>query len=155
MKGGNPKNMRPPRTKEEAKKRGRNGGIASGVARRKKRDMKQAAKLILEMGITNPKIAAKMSDFGIDENDITVQVAGMVAMANKMLKGDVGAARFLMEVSGQSPSERMHKEDAKLRRDEFEYTKEKDAGVTAEIEDLDDLEEDIYGGDKESDDEES
>lgn len=36
---GKPENLKPVRTKEEARKRGKNGGIASGKARREKRLM--------------------------------------------------------------------------------------------------------------------
>ena len=36
-KRGAPQNMRPCRTKEEAKERGRNGGIASGIARKERK----------------------------------------------------------------------------------------------------------------------
>ena len=48
-KGGAPENLDPVRTKEEAKKRGRNGGIKSGEARRNKRDAKNAMNLLLNM----------------------------------------------------------------------------------------------------------
>jgi hypothetical protein len=36
-----PDNLRPPKTKEEARARGRNGGIKSGIARREKRLLSQ------------------------------------------------------------------------------------------------------------------
>lgn len=36
-----PENLQPPKTKEEARKRGRNGGIKSGIAKRQKKLMSQ------------------------------------------------------------------------------------------------------------------
>ncbi len=44
-------NLTPPTTNDEARKRGKNGGIKSGIARKKKRTMKEAVKLLLDMPI--------------------------------------------------------------------------------------------------------
>lgn len=44
-------NLDPVRTSEEAKKRGRAGGIASGEARRAKKNMRETAKALLEMKV--------------------------------------------------------------------------------------------------------
>ena len=46
---GNPQNLQPVRTKEEAKKRGAAGGKKSGASRRKKRDARQAIRYVLDM----------------------------------------------------------------------------------------------------------
>lgn len=46
---GAPQNLIPPRTSEEAKARGKNGGIASGIARREKKTLRETLELILEM----------------------------------------------------------------------------------------------------------
>lgn len=144
-KKGNPQNLIPVRSEKEAKEKGRAGGIASGEARRKKRTMKAAAKLLLDMAVSNPSVEKKMLEYGVPEEEITNQMAIMVAMVNQATKGNVKAAYFLRDTIGESPSERMHTKDAKLRREEFEYQQEKDAGSIAEIEDLEELEADIYG----------
>lgn len=44
-------NLMPPTTNDEARKRGKNGGIKSGVARKKKRTMQAAVKLLLDMPV--------------------------------------------------------------------------------------------------------
>lgn len=149
-KKGNPQNLNPVRSKKEATERGRAGGIASGEARRKKRTMKAAAKILLDMAVSNPSVEKKMLEYGVPKEDITNQMAIMVAMVNQAAKGNVKAAYFLRDTIGESPAERMHEKDAKLRREEFEYQQEKDAGSIAEVEDLEELEADIYG-DEESD----
>lgn len=150
MKGGKPENLQPVRTKEEARERGRAGGVASGDARRRKRSMKAAAKMLLDMAVSNPSVEKKMLEYGVPEEEITNQMAIMVAMVNQATKGNVKAASFLRDTIGESPSERMHTKDAKLRREEFEYQQEKDAGSISEVEDLEELEADIYG-EKETD----
>lgn len=45
------KDLKPVRTKEEAKARGRNGGIKSGEARRAKKSMRETAKALMSMEV--------------------------------------------------------------------------------------------------------
>lgn len=69
-KGGAPENLQPVRTKEEAKKRGRNGGIKSGEARRKKRDAKNAMNILLDLAAKG-NLDSNLSEFGVTEEDRT------------------------------------------------------------------------------------
>lgn len=120
-------------------------GIASGKARRKKRTMKAAAKLLLDMELTDATLREELNRVGLQEEDLTNQLALLVRMFQKALDGDVKAATFLRDTAGESPVERMHTSDRKLKREIFAYQKEKDAGMIDEIEDLEELEADIYG----------
>ena len=142
----NEQNLHRNRSSEEARENGRKGGIASGEARRRKRTMKSAAKLLMDMGVTSEKNIQLMTAFGIEEEDLTNQMAVMVAMVNQAMKGNVRAAMFLRDTLGEGPEMQMHRDEMKLRREEFEYKKAKDAGETEEVEDLDAVEADIYGG---------
>lgn len=108
----NPENLIPVRSKKEARERGRAGGIASGEARRKKRTMKTAAKLLLDMAVANPSVEKKMLEYGIPEDEITNQMAVIVAMVNQATRGNVKAAAFLRDTIGESPVERMHSNDS-------------------------------------------
>lgn len=144
------KNLRPVRTKEEARERGRKGGIASGEARRKKRTMKNAAKLLLDMPIASENISNTMKELGFQEEDLTNQMAVLVSVFKKAMNGDVRAAEFLRDTAGQNDAKnedrKIKKQQIEQRVDEFEYRKEKDAGVSQEIEDMDEIEGEIYGG---------
>ena len=53
----NEQNLDPVKTKEEARKRGRAGGIASGKARREKKLMRETLDIILSMPMKNGKYA--------------------------------------------------------------------------------------------------
>lgn len=44
----NPQNLKPVRTSEEAKKRGRNGGVASGKARKQRRTIAEVLRKVLD-----------------------------------------------------------------------------------------------------------
>lgn len=113
-KNGNPQNLIPNsrRTPEERSELARKMGKASGKARRKKRTMKAAAKLLLDMAVANPSVEKKMLEYGIPEEEITNQMAIMVAMINQATKGNVKAAAFLRDTVGESPAERMNSTDS-------------------------------------------
>lgn len=131
------KNLKPVRTKEEAKKRGRNGGIASGQARRKKRSMEQAVKLLLNLPVNNNSMEKGMEAMGIDETEMTNQMAVIISMWREAVQGNVRAAEFLRSTSGQDPYNMLQKKM-------FKYQKEKDAGDNIELEDLSVTNNEIY-----------
>ena len=144
------KNLKPVQTKEEARIRGRNGGIRSGEVRRKKRNMKNAINLVLDMPILYPQVNDTLVTMGFNEEDLTNQVAIVVSMVKQALDGNVSAAAFLRDTSGRNSA---RNEDYALRKraearaeDEFEYRKQKEAGIEYEIEDLDEIEGRVYGG---------
>ena len=146
-------NLKPVRTKEEARERGKSGGIKSGEARRKKRDMKAAAKLLLDMPVAMPNIEAQMKQFGLDDEDLTNQMAVLVGVFKEAMSGNIRAAEFLRDTAGQNQASNrdyaLRKKAEQRAADEFEYKKQKEAGISYEIEDMDEIEEEIYGEVKE------
>ena len=108
MKGGEQtvakKDLIPVRTKEEAKTRGRNGGIKSGEVRRQKKSMREMAKAIMEASVSKQMDSVRdtLSRMGIEENDMTYQAAVVVRLIQKaMVDGDTGAVRVLGELTGE------------------------------------------------------
>lgn len=91
------------RSKEEVREIGRKGGVASGKARRRKRDLKKSVDLLLAKDI--PKNQQKMlkilEGLGIDEEDMTFNMAVAASMMMKAVGGNVRAAEFLANVAGQ------------------------------------------------------
>ncbi len=95
-------NLDPVRTSEEAKKRGRAGGIASGEARRAKKNMRETAKALLEMKVVGDANKRNLDAFGIKEEDQTYQTAMVVRLMQRALvEGDTHAIRMLGELSGE------------------------------------------------------
>lgn len=135
---GNVQNLNPVRTKEEAKKRGSVGGKKSGEARRRKREMREAAKLLLDMPIKQDSVARAMQSMGFNDEDLTNRTAMLVSMWKEAMGGNVSAASFLRDTAGESVEQQQ-------KQDEFEYRKERDAGISQEIEDMDEIEGEIYG----------
>ena len=82
---------------EEQANIAKQGGIASGEARRKKKAFAQEFSDILEMKVKSPAIGGNLEKMGIAAKDATMQtaiVAGMVAAAHK---GNVGAYLAIKE----------------------------------------------------------
>lgn len=96
------------RSKEEALEMSRKGGIASGIARRKKKTMREQAELLLSLAVKNPKMKKAMSDLGVEENEQTNQMAMIISMMNKAItKGDVQAFNSLQATIGEKPVEKV------------------------------------------------
>lgn len=101
-KRGNIDNLDPVRSNEEARKRGRNGGIASGKARRKKKSLLECARTVLEADIPEKqyKTIEKMVG-GLDEAENTLFTASVAVMMNKALSGDVKAFNAIKDIVAQ------------------------------------------------------
>lgn len=89
------------RTKEEQREIAIKGGKASGEARRKNKNMKECLKMLLSLDVKSPKAREQLKALGIDDEEMTNQMALMVSMLNKALKGDKGCAEFIRDTSGQ------------------------------------------------------
>ena len=110
----NEQNLKPPFTsdqnREEASKNGKKGGKASGEARRRKKEMRERLELLLSMPISNGKGAEleKIKSYGaINGKNVTVEDAILIAIAQKALKGDISAATFIRDTSGQKCAEKV------------------------------------------------
>lgn len=93
--------LKPIRTSEEAKKRGRNGGIKSGEVRRAKKTMRETAKTLLSMEVVGENNKRNLELFGIDKNDQNYQTAVVVRLLQKaLIEGDTSSIRLLGELTG-------------------------------------------------------
>lgn len=92
-------------TEEEQRKIASKGGKASVEARKKKKNMKEALQLLLSLDVKSLKVREQLKALGIDEGDMNNEMALMVSMLNKALKGDKGCAEFIRDTSGQKPVE--------------------------------------------------
>ena len=86
------------RTEEEAREAGRKGGIASGVSRRRKRDLREAAELYLSLPVTDKRQLSKLSKAGVETEDADNQMAIVAGLAVKAMRGDAKAAKLLFDL---------------------------------------------------------
>lgn len=89
------------RTKDEQKKIASMGGVASGVARRRKKSLKEAADLFLSLPVSDTKSWNKIARTGVDPEDIDNQMAIIVGLSMKAAKGDSKAAKVLFDLLGE------------------------------------------------------
>lgn len=85
------------RTPSELRKMCSNGGKASGVARRRKRTIKQAMELVMSLPVSDPKTRTKLKKMGIDLDDADNQTAVVVGLMARAMQGDPKAAKLMFE----------------------------------------------------------
>ena len=86
------------RTREEHSKDSKKGGQKSGEVRRKRKAMKEQMEMLLSLPFKSTKQLNFMKDLGIEEDNLDNQMALIVAMYGKALKGDVQAFNTIREV---------------------------------------------------------
>ncbi len=97
----NEQNLKPVRSKSEARERGKKGGIKSGEARRKRKALKETMQMLLDLPVNNTKIFNKMSEFGIDLSEIDNNTRLMYSLLQKAFTGDVAAIKEVRSVIGE------------------------------------------------------
>ena len=93
------------RTREQHREDSRKGGVASGVSRRRKRSLKEAADLFLSMPVTDTRTFNKMAKAGIDVDDADYQMAVIVGLTMQAAKGDAKAAKAVFDLLGEIPDD--------------------------------------------------
>ena len=80
-------NLRPVSSKDEARERGRKGGLASGEARRKRKTLKEELLLILSEGETQQSVT--------------------LALIEKAMSGDTKAFEVIRDTIGEKPVDKV------------------------------------------------
>ena len=99
---GNERNLRPlnTRTQRERKEIARKGAEATNRKRRERRDM-------LDMPLHKGGVTSAGTMDGMDGKNMTVGQAIALSVLRKALDGDIRAAEFIRDTSGQKPSDRV------------------------------------------------
>jgi hypothetical protein len=85
-------------SKSEERELQSKGGKNSGVTRRRKRTLKQAAELTMSLPVSDPKVKAKLKKMGFDADDADNQMAVIVGLMGRAMKGDPKASALLFEL---------------------------------------------------------
>ena len=93
------------RSKEEARELGRKGGIASGMSRRRKRSLKEAADLYLSLPVSDQRRWNKIARKGVDPEDVDNQMAIIIGLSEAATAGDARAAKAIFELLGENAKE--------------------------------------------------
>ena len=87
------------RTENEQREYAKKGGQKSGEVRRKRKAMKEQMEMLLALPFKQQKQVNFMKGLGIEEDNIDNQMALIVALYGKALKGDVQAFNAIREVT--------------------------------------------------------
>lgn len=105
----NEQNLKPKTTlsKEEAKRIGSKGGIASGKARRERKAMKEQLEILLNMPVTDSKVKNKIKKMGVEEDDMNNQMAITTALYLEALSGNTKAYELIRDTIGEKPIDKI------------------------------------------------
>ncbi|MBO5701332.1 MAG: hypothetical protein J6S71_02730 [Clostridia bacterium] len=95
----NEQNLKPVKSKSEARERGSKGGIASGKARRDKKLLRDCLEILLER-------AEKIEIDGKNKNLTGAEILALTAF-RKAMNGDIKAMEFVRDTAGQKPAEKV------------------------------------------------
>jgi hypothetical protein len=97
-------NKRPPNAQkgefksgDKAVENGRKGGIASGEAKRRKKNLAELAKTFSELQVVDDKAKKALAKLGISAEDATQGMVMVASMFNAASKGKVAAAKLIGE----------------------------------------------------------
>ena len=103
----NEKNLIPnsERTPEQLREQTRKGGIASGKARREKRDRKQRAAELFDLTMQGAGVEKIKKFFNINEDLTAYETMVLSCFMKAMQKGDANALEKLLKISGEQFAE--------------------------------------------------
>ena len=87
------------RTESEQREYARQGGKKSGEVRRQKKAMKDMMQTLLSLELPECKGKEELRNAGIDEEDMNIQTAILMAQVQKAMKGNLESAKFVRDVS--------------------------------------------------------
>ena len=107
---GNVNNLTPftsDQSREEAKKNGQKGGIASGIAKREKKTLRELAEMIGQTKVSDKAVIEKLEALGLDKENFTHDMAIMMKqyeIAEKDDQKSTSAAQFIRDTKGEAPN---------------------------------------------------
>lgn len=132
-----------PFNKSNAAEMGRRGGIAAQKVIKKKKHLRDNMKLILSLPPDKTQ-QTELAKLGIPDDASTNEMLLAVAMFKQAIGGDVRAAEYIRDMTGQHPETKLDKARTKLMLAQAESIK-KSNDDTPELTKLDELLHDING----------
>ena len=88
------------RTPEERREIAAAGGRASGVSRRRKKSLREAAELYLSLPVSDKRAWNRLARDGVEPEDVDNQMAIIAGLTIKAIKGDAKAAKVIFDLIG-------------------------------------------------------
>ena len=123
----NDENLKPVRTKSEARERGRNGGIKSGQSRRRVAALRDTMNRLLTMRVEVDGLSDVLRADGAES---TYEDVISMAMIQQAMMGDVKAYKAIMQVVGQTDKSDADLEEQRIRTDRAKRARDQEVGDT-------------------------
>ena len=99
-------NLKPVRNTEEARKRGRAGGLKAAETKRQRKQARECMEMILSSKVTNEKVKQTLKSMGFKGKDQQNIALLMVSLFQKGVKsGDAATIRSILEIAGELNTE--------------------------------------------------
>lgn len=121
----NEENLKPVRTKSEARERGRNGGIKSGESRRRTAALRDTMNRLLTM---KTEVDGLSDVLRSDGGESTYEEVITMAMIQRAMVGDVKAYKAIMQVVGQTDKSDADLEEQRIRTDRARRARDQEVG---------------------------
>lgn len=138
----NNENLKPVRTKREARERGRNGGIKSGESRRRTAALRDTMNKLLTMKVEVDGLSDVLRADGCES---TYEEIITMAIIQQAMLGDVKAYKAIMQVVGQTSKSDADLEEQKSKVDLNRAKKDNLTGESETDEALEKLDEILKG----------
>lgn len=92
------------RTKSEQRKIQSMGGCSSGVSRRRKKSLREAAELYLSLPVSDKRAWNRLARDGVEPEDVDNQMAIIAGLTMRAIKGDSKAAKVIFDLIGPTES---------------------------------------------------
>lgn len=90
-------------TTDEAREIGRKGGLASVESRREQKNLKALVEMLGGMAAPE-RVRQVMATMGIEQGERTNNMAAVVGLFQKAIKGDVAAFNAIRDIRGEKPA---------------------------------------------------
>ena len=105
-------NLKPVQSKDEARERGRKGGLKSGEVRRQKRTLKEQMETLLSLPVKDDNTRNFIESLGIDPETIDNATAITLSIYQEALKGNTKAYELIRDTLGEKPTDKLQVEEA-------------------------------------------
>lgn len=105
-------NLKPVQSKDEARERGRKGGLKSGEVRRQKRTLKEQMETLLSLPVKDENTKSFIESLGIDPETIDNATAITLSIYQEALKGNTKAYELIRDTLGEKPTDKLQVEEA-------------------------------------------
>ena len=85
---------------DEARELGRRGGVASGIARRRRKALREALDVYLSLPVQDKRSLNRLLRAGVDEDDADTQMLIVASLVQRAIDGNVRAAKLIFDLVG-------------------------------------------------------